>query len=135
MNNSEKLNQFYQEYSDWLDAGAPEQNPVVFRRRGGLCTNLYDWAEHCGCSEEEIDVLCVDLHSQFAEYGLNTLLPFNPDIKDYIYESGNALCHLNEKRTKWVRDQVSLAMLNMLWDNRDLGTDEEFVKVSGNTLP
>lgn len=87
------LQQFYNAYAAWLDAGAPDGQP--FTRHTGLCINLYDWSD---CDDQ----LTWELENHFNEGQLDVNYPFNEDGEDYRMETQRDECHLNPKRIQWV---------------------------------
>lgn len=92
------LQQFYNDYAAWLDAGAPEGQPFV--RSQGLCINLWDWSEH----NVNLDI---ELSNQFKDAGLDEDYPFNVNGNDHHRETDSELMHLNPLRIKWVKDHAN----------------------------
>jgi hypothetical protein len=102
---SDMLQKFYNDYANWLRAGAPKIND--FLRMSGLCYNLKRW-----CCKNEIDdvtssMLSNEMNQQFIAAGLEEEVPFNNsiDYPSYSYERLTRTCHLNEQRRKWVFDR------------------------------
>lgn len=91
------LQQFYNDYDAWLDAGAPEGQP--FSRIQGLCRNLWDWSGYDNRLQAEMRV-------HLKKVGLNPAYPFGGDDV-YDDESLNATMHLNPKRIQWVKDHAN----------------------------
>lgn len=99
MNQDEILKQFYQEYCDWLMAGAPKH--PSFKKHHGLCSALFLWLEP-GFKERVL----TRLREHLSNSGLSTLFPFNSSGRNYFQESRNNACHLNPKRIAWVKQQL-----------------------------
>lgn len=116
MKSSNILLQFYAEYAEWLDKGAPppEHYEVAhpFTRYSGLCTNLYDWAYQNFGNQDLSDSLLDEIHDQFKEAGLSVALPFNisreggEEMPYYRDETILDTCYCNPKRVQWVRDRL-----------------------------
>lgn len=87
------LQQFYNAYAAWLDAGAPDGQPFV--RHTGLCINLHKFGGNR-------DVL-KEMSSQFKEAGLDEDYPFNDNSESYYRETYLDEIYLNPKRIDWVR--------------------------------
>lgn len=106
MGQSKTLEDFYTAYAKWLMRGAKEGN--VFSRTQGLCNNLYRWLVAAGLTTDwSVQHICqVEMTKQFMDAGLCTLSPFNADLRQYIQESRNKDCHLNELRLKWVAEHA-----------------------------
>lgn len=91
------LQQFYNAYAAWLDAGAPDDQP--FTRHTGLCYNLYKFGGNNDVRKE--------MTRQFEEAGLDSHYPFNDgDVDDYEIRVDDLTQHLNLKRIQWVKDHA-----------------------------
>lgn len=104
MISSESLYNFYKEYAAWLRG----DSEFPFSNRDGLCVNLYDYAAAMGYPS---GALCVEMHKQFEEAGLNELLPFNKDIP-YRWEVENYRTDKNPYRIEWVHSRLKESHLH-----------------------
>lgn len=89
------LQQFYNDYAAWLDAGAPEGQP--FSRGYGLCDNLYNQ----GCHK-----ILRELKGHFKIEGYDTAYPFGGS-EVFETETDDLTMHLNPARIKWVKDHAN----------------------------
>lgn len=94
---NKSLQQFYNDYAAWLDAGAPQRKP--FGRHMGLCINLWDWSEH------NIN-LDIELSNQFKDGGLDEDYPFGGETQ-FDIDLENRAMHTNPLRIKWVKDHAN----------------------------
>lgn len=95
MTAEEVLQQFYNEYAEWLETGA---EPGKFWRTMGLCTNLLRTAP---C---HVNYAMDLMEDQFRTAGLDIRCPFNMEGRTYAEESFAHEMHLNETRIKWVME-------------------------------
>lgn len=108
MKSSERLLAFYKA---WL-RGADESG-YVRRDDGGLCFNLYRYAEKVTEKEPHLDYtgfclsLIDEMRCQFSGAGMDYLLPFNDYFCSYTDESINGACSSNPKRRQWVLDRIA----------------------------
>lgn len=91
------LQQFYNDYAAWLDAGAPEDRR--FYRGYGLCDNLYS-QPYCNI------YLMNEMKGQFKTAGLDIHYPFGGS-EVFEYETDNLTFHLNPSRIQWVKDHAN----------------------------
>lgn len=96
-----KLAEFYESYSDWIDSGAPEGEP--FSRRSGLCGSLCSYLTSKGCRFPVMDMALQLMKSQFIKAGLNRDYPFNNQDNSYYMECIDGLIHTNKNRIAWVK--------------------------------
>lgn len=96
-----QLAEFYEEYSDWIDAGAPEGE--AFSRRVGLCGSLCSYLTSKGCRFPVRDMALQLMKSQFIKAGLSRDYPFNNAENSYRLESINGAIHTNKNRIAWVK--------------------------------
>ena len=96
-----QLAEFYEAYSDWIDAGAPESEP--FSRRVGICGSLCLYLTNKGCRFPERDMALQSMKSQFIKAGLNRDYPFNNAENSYYVECVNGTIHTNKNRIAWVK--------------------------------
>lgn len=101
---SRHLLAFYQAYSDWLNAGAPQRRP--FSRRAGLCCNLRVWCRERFPASDGY-VLGREMKRQFEAAGLDDELPFNSEKHTYSSEVYLHCCHENPHRVQWVANRVA----------------------------
>lgn len=95
---SPELTAFYQAYNQWLEAGAPEEDPNFFRG-AGLCANLNNWADW-----RQRANLRWELEKQFQRAELDPFYPFNNEsYSEYSIESNAMLSYLNPQRVAWVK--------------------------------
>ena len=99
---SENLTRFYKAYADWLDDGAPDDEP--FSRNDGLCCNLKK-VFLFGCDLPTIFRLNCEMRNQFGNTKLNRQFPFGGERK-YLRENLRGTMHLNPLRVKWVREHA-----------------------------
>lgn len=98
-----QLAEFYEAYSDWIDAGAPEGEP--FSRRIGLCGSLCLYLTSKGCICPVRDMALQLMKSQFIKAGLSRDYPFNNADNSYYMESINGTIHTNKNRVAWVKKE------------------------------
>lgn len=98
-----QLAEFYEAYSDWIAAGAPESEP--FSRRVGLCGSLCSYLTSKGCKFPVRDMALQLMKSQFIKAGLNSDYPFNNKENSYCVEAINGLIHTNIDRIAWVKKE------------------------------
>lgn len=98
-----QLAEFYEAYSDWIDAGAPESEP--FSRRVGLCGSLLLHLKSKGCRFPVRDMALQLMKSQFIKAGLSRDYPFNNADNSYCLESINGEIHTNKNRVAWVKGE------------------------------
>nr|UWG25963.1 MAG: hypothetical protein [Bacteriophage sp.] len=96
-----QLAEFYEAYSDWIDAGAPESEP--FSRRVGLCGSLCSYIASKGCRSQVRDMALQLMKSQFIKAGLSRDNPFNNADNSYYVECINWAIHTNKNRIAWVK--------------------------------
>lgn len=95
------LTDFYRDYAEWLDSGAP--NGDVFRQNSGLCSCLTRWI-NAKCVTEDLHG---DMETQFLCAELDYTYPFNDgDHYGYAREVRTNACHLNLERIEWVREHA-----------------------------
>ena len=99
----DKLAEFYNAYSDWIDAGAPEGKP--FNRNCGICVSLTLHLKAMGLTPKEREQARKLMRSQFIKAGLNGDYPFNSQEKPYLSESARGLIHTNIARIAWVKKE------------------------------
>ena len=102
---SESLKQFYRDYAEWLENGAPKSHSC-FKRYFGLCTSLDYWCRERLLCEYVIESLSVEMQYHFKDAGLNVEYPFNDGHSCYRTEFVCEISHLNENRRQWVFDHV-----------------------------
>ena len=100
---SKDLTDFYLDYKQWLDMGAPSGNP--FWRHCGLCNNLSVWVHGVGLKLSA--PLRREMEAQFTDAGLSYMYPFNDKGTDYTDECNSAQVHLNDRRNQWVNSHLS----------------------------
>ena len=98
-----KLAEFYEAYSDWIDYGAPEGEP--FSRRIGLCGSLCLYLTNKGCRFPERDMALQLMKSQFTKAGLSRDYPFNNADNSYYLESIDGKINANKNRVAWVKGE------------------------------
>lgn len=98
-----KLADFYEAYSEWIDAGAPESEP--FSRRVGLCGSLCLYLTRKGCKFPARDMALQLMKSQFIKAGLSRDYPFNNAENSYHVECVNGTIHTNKNRIAWVKKE------------------------------
>lgn len=96
-----QLAEFYEAYSDWIDAGAQEGDP--FSRRVGLCASLCLHLKGKGCNPREREVALFLMKSQFTKAGLSRDYPFNNADNSYYVEGIDGKIHTNKNRIAWVK--------------------------------
>lgn len=96
-----KLAEFYNAYSDWIDAGAHDGEP--FSRRVGLCASLCEYLREEGIRFKEREMALLLMKSQFIKAGLNRDYPFNNKENLYCIESIHGRIHTNIDRIAWVK--------------------------------
>ncbi len=101
---SDHLKQFLQAWIEWVDAGAPDDEP--FERRRGLCSSFEDWLDEHDVDDDSKDDAIRTLTSEFRLDGLCKVYPFGGSEKFYEDSSGNEM-HLNPDRIAWVRSKVA----------------------------
>ncbi len=114
------LKDFFKDYVEWLDRGAPETDEEVFDRDTGLCRNLNHWVDRKNDTADSaglfIGYLLGELLEMFRAEGLDTKYPFNEFEEEgetpkmsfsYAEEYRTDTCHLNEKRLAWVRKHAN----------------------------
>lgn len=89
------LQQFYNDYATWLDAGAPDGWP--FSRKVGLCGSVTQHPYHLPRWK---------IKKQLKEAGLDELYPFGGEYRFEI-DFDNATMHTNPERIKWVKDHAN----------------------------
>lgn len=94
---SKLLKEFYVAYWNWLNCGAPDEEP--FQRHIGLCTNLEWWCTNNNHPNED---LVPELIKQFRSAGLSMGYPFG--VLEYKKDMKNETQHLNPLRIKWVEE-------------------------------
>ena len=90
------LQQFYNDYAAWLDAGAPEDDKH-FTRGEGLCSQAMKPPYRVHLSE---------IKKQFVEAGLDSLYPFGGEYQ-FDIEFEDETMHLNPLRIQWVKDHAN----------------------------
>ena len=98
-----QLAEFYEAYSDWIDAGAPEGDP--FGRRVGLCASLCLYLKGKCCNPREREVALFLMKSQFTKAGLSRDYPFNNADNSYYLESIDGAIHTNKNRVAWIKGE------------------------------
>lgn len=98
-----KLAEFYEAYSDWIDAGAPEGKP--FSRKCGICVSLTLHLKDIGLTPKEREQARKLMRSQFIKAGLNGDYPFNNRELPYLTESARGMIHTNKNRIQWVKKE------------------------------
>lgn len=89
------LQQFYNDYAAWLDAGAPEGQP--FYRNLGLCASVTQYPYHQPRWK---------IKKQLEDAGLDKIYPFGGEYQ-FETDFDNATMHLNPERIKWVKDHAN----------------------------
>ena len=98
---SENLQRFLAEWLEWVEKGAPDEEP--FCRRRGLCSGLEDWNLERDFDVEEGEE---ELRCLFKADGLDGVYPFGG--AEVFYEAvDHDEQHLNEARVAWVRSKVA----------------------------
>lgn len=104
---SEELTNFYSAYAAWLNNGAPKSN--LFSWRDGLCAAIFYYYDGCFNLYQPVRS---EMRQQFYRAKLNTNYPFHYEGSSlkakhaFDQEVLDQACHLNPKRTKWVRDHL-----------------------------
>lgn len=99
---SKELTAFYKSYLDWLDVGAPHEQP--YSRKYGLCSNILhyyfnsNWRNYYPIKEE--------MKNQFDQAGIHTIYPFEGSKYHYHDAAEHRKLHLNPARIQWVRDHA-----------------------------
>lgn len=96
-----QLAEFYEAYSDWIDAGAPEGEQ--FSRRVGLCGSVCLYLKSKGLNFREREMALFLMRKQFIKADLNRDYPFNNQDNSYYVESIYGLIHTNKNRIAWVK--------------------------------
>lgn len=105
MPQSELLTLFYQAYTEWLAAGAPESNP--FSRHHGLCGALRQWANRN--DQLAYRAMHEEMIAQFMHHSTSFLHPFHTFTQEYNREVDRGEAHLNRDRIKWAKDHAQAA--------------------------
>ena len=98
-----QLAEFYEAYSDWIDASSPESEP--FSRRVGLCGSLCSYLASKGCRFLARDMALQLMRSQFIKAGLSSDYPFNNADNSYYLESIDGAIHTNKNRVAWIKGE------------------------------
>lgn len=106
---SELLTAFYRAYLEWVESGAPDEQP--FRRDRGLCSN-FDKFILSNCQSDDKYVLFKELNKelkdQFTEAGLCQSFPFNDGSFEYFYnECQSGYPWKNPVRIDWVKSHAN----------------------------
>lgn len=99
---SATLNDFFKAYIQWLEGGAPEEQP--FSREYGLCDNLDIFTE--GDSGAVGYSLSIELGELFLSEGLSKRFPFDKDEDEFFNQSQLMCMHENPLRVVWVREKA-----------------------------
>lgn len=98
------LLEFYKEYGDWLDRGAPDGG---FRKNRGLCSNVVLWCYNNN-NDRFAQPMIKEMAEQFIAAGMDGECPFNKNYEYYHEESFlRAMAHLNDDRRKWVYARIA----------------------------
>lgn len=105
---------FLQHYLDWVEAGAPNDNPHGLDVDYALCDNLMYYFYKIPYTEKfitgniEFDVrqIVKELASMFARDGLNKTYPFGEE--EFEIDDEMRTHHLNINRINWVRKQLGV---------------------------
>ena len=104
---SEELTEFYYAYAEWIDKGAPKSN--LFSCQDGLCAAIFYYYDGDFGLYQPVRS---EMRQQFYRAKLDTNYPFNHEgcsltaKRAFDSEMRDQACHLNPKRTKWVRDHL-----------------------------
>lgn len=113
---SPELQEFYNDYAAWLDAGAPHCTP--YNRRYGLCYAIHIFTrakfETLTAAAPLRQSLIVEMGNQFIKAfacddgfpELHAVYPFG-NMADYHAQEASMTAHLNPKRIAWVRSQTA----------------------------
>lgn len=108
-NQSALLSWFYNDYVEWVDKGANEDNPHGFRRDRGLCHNIINWIYSDACPRSirfvKPERIQQEMNNQFKESNLSPI-PFNELEMPYWLESISNICHENKLRIEWVKEHT-----------------------------
>jgi hypothetical protein len=96
-----KLAEFYEAYSNWIDSGAQEGKP--FSRNCGICVSLTLHLKAMGLTPKEREQARKLMRAQFIKAGFNGDYPFNSREQPYLTESARGLIHTNKNRIAWVK--------------------------------
>lgn len=86
-------------YEAWI---GETEYPNWQRCNGGLCINLYEFADAMYPNRGVAGGYLDEMQEQFLDAGLNPHIPFNDHIHGYREELYNQACHTNELRVQWV---------------------------------
>lgn len=98
---SSELKTFYGSYLQWVQAGAPVDNPYGFHRGAGLCQNLLWFYLPDDSSSFEVELIL-----QFQRNNLYAAYPFG--MTDYTLRTRNQSHHECPKRMAWVCMMVNV---------------------------
>lgn len=96
---SDLMRKFLTAYIEWVDAGAPDNEP--FERSFGLCSNTDGYAK----SLAELEKLDAEICAMFEADGLSTAYPFGFDA--YNDAASRHTQHLHKPRIDWVRSKLA----------------------------
>lgn len=107
MQQSKVMTDFCRDYINWFNNGTPSNK--IFNTNNGLCILWIDYIlNKDDVSVSEVGVLHFELKQIFKQEKLDSRIPFNSSIEDYMNESFYKKCHLNEQRIKWVMEHAQL---------------------------
>lgn len=97
---------YFQTYVKWIDADAPEGKP--FQRGMSLCENLRAALMKALPNDTDTLTACsLKLEEMLPLSPFRDKFPFNDGgVRAWIAEGYEQTCHLNPKRTAWVRKQL-----------------------------
>lgn len=101
---SANLKQFLAAWLEWVEKGAPDEEP--FCRRRGLCANFEEWLCARNECEEKIEEENDQLLELFRADGFEPIYPFG-GCEEFYAERDDDTMHLNEARLAWVRSKVA----------------------------
>ena len=103
------LYDFYQDYYNWVELGAPSRTifgtEPIFVRYAGLCQNHHRWARyheiHAIISSQQADIM----KQHFIQEMLNPVYPFGE--QSFHIEGINSTMHRNQKRLAFVERRLT----------------------------
>lgn len=105
MQQSKVMTDFCREYINWFNNGTPSHE--IFNTKNGLCVLWMGYIlNRDDVSVRGVGVLHSELKQIFKQEKLDSVLPFNSSIEEYMNESFYKKCHLNEQRIKWVTEHA-----------------------------
>jgi hypothetical protein len=97
---------FIYAYKDWLDAGAPQDQP--FSRSDDLEQNLRMEMNKVMKGNPFVEECCTTLRNFYKSTGLNDpYFPFNSNSLEWMDEVINDKYHLNKRMITWITNITS----------------------------